>query len=53
MTLLELKELLGHRSIQSTMRYAHLEKNVTSSKAVDIINARHVEQNREKLKSVG
>jgi integrase len=52
MTLLELKELLGHKNIQSTMRYAHLEKNVTSGKATDILNALQVDKNRAKLKVV-
>jgi site-specific recombinase XerD len=52
LTLFEMKELLGHKNIQSTMRYSHLEKNVTSAKAVDIMNAQQVEQNRSKLKSV-
>jgi site-specific recombinase XerD len=53
LTLVELKDLLGHKNIQSTMRYLHLEKDITSSKAVDILNARQVEHNRSNLKSVG
>jgi integrase len=53
MTLFEVKELLGHKSIMSTMRYSHLEKNITSAKAVDILNARQVDQNRSRMKAVG
>jgi len=52
MTLFELKELLGHKNIQSTMRYAHLEKNVTNGKATDILNALQVDKSRAKMKVV-
>lgn len=50
--LVELKEFLGNKNIQSVMRYLHLEKNVTTHKAADVFNARHVEANRAKLKVV-
>lgn len=53
LTIVELKELLGHKNIQSTLRYLHLEKNVTTHKAADIMNARQVKKNRSKLKVVG
>lgn len=38
MNLYEVKEILGHASINTTMRYAHLEKANVSRKAVDVIN---------------
>jgi site-specific recombinase XerD len=52
MTLFQLKELLGHKNIQSTMRYAHLEGNGSTEQAAEIFNARQVEKNRAKLKVV-
>lgn len=51
-TLAELKEFLGVKSYQTVLRYSHLEKNVTTHKAADIMNARHVEANRAKLSVV-
>jgi integrase len=51
-TLVELKEFLGVKNIQTVMRYAHLEKDVTTQKAADIFNARQVKVNRAKLKVV-
>ncbi len=39
MTLVQIKEQLGHANIQSTIRYAHLEKNDTGAKAADVLNA--------------
>ena len=44
------------KSVQTSgatpMRYAHLEKNATSGKATDILNALQVDKNRAKLKVV-
>jgi integrase len=38
MTLFEVKELLGHSDIQSTMVYSHLEQKQTSRKAVRVLD---------------
>lgn len=38
MTIYEVKEMLGHTDIKTTMRYAHLEQREISSKAKDVIN---------------
>jgi site-specific recombinase XerD len=34
----EVKEILGHSDIKTTMRYAHIEQAQVSRKAVDVIN---------------
>lgn len=38
LNLYEVKEILGHAEIQTTMRYAHIEQSKVSRKAVDVIN---------------
>jgi len=38
MNLYEVKEILGHADIKTTMRYAHLESKQVTSKARDVIN---------------
>jgi integrase len=38
LNLYEVKEILGHSNIVTTMRYAHLEQAQVSRKAVDVIN---------------
>lgn len=38
MSVYEVRELLGHSNIQTTMRYAHLESRQVTSKARDVIN---------------
>ena len=38
MSLYEVKEILGHADIQTTMRYAHIEQAHVSLKARDVIN---------------
>jgi integrase len=38
MTVYEVREILGHTDIKTTMRYAHLEGRQVTSKARDIIN---------------
>lgn len=38
MSVYEIREILGHSDIKTTMRYAHLEANQTSSKARDVMN---------------
>ncbi len=39
LNLYEVKEILGHADIKTTMRYAHIEKQSVSRKATDLINA--------------
>lgn len=39
MSIYEVREILGHTDIKTTMRYAHLEQRHVSAKARDIINA--------------
>jgi integrase len=38
MTVYEVREILGHTDIKTTMRYAHLEQRQVTSKARDVIN---------------
>ena len=38
MSVYEVKEILGHSDIKTTLRYAHLEQRQVSSKARDVIN---------------
>ncbi len=38
MNLYEVKEILGHSDIKTTMRYAHIEKQTVSAKARDVMN---------------
>jgi integrase len=38
MSVYEVKEILGHTDIKTTMRYAHLESRQVTSKARDVIN---------------
>jgi site-specific recombinase XerD len=39
MSIYEVREILGHADIKTTMRYAHLEQRHVSAKARDIINS--------------
>ena len=52
MTLNDVRVLLGHSSIQTTLRYGHLEASDASPKAVAILNQQNVERNRAKIKAV-
>jgi site-specific recombinase XerD len=38
MSVYEVKEILGHSDIKTTLRYAHLESRQVTSKARDVIN---------------
>jgi integrase len=38
MSVYEVKEILGHAEIKTTLRYAHLEQHMVTSKARDVIN---------------
>jgi len=38
MSVYEVREILGHSDIKTTMRYAHLESRQVTSKARDVIN---------------
>jgi integrase len=52
MTLNDVRVLLGHSSIQTTLRYGHLEASDASPKAVAILNQQQVARNRKKMKAV-
>lgn len=52
LSLYEVKEILGHTDINTTMRYAHLERRDISSKARDVINKLNIESNKPELKVV-
>ena len=38
MSVYEVREILGHSDIKTTMRYAHLESRQVTAKARDVIN---------------
>jgi integrase len=52
MTLNDVRVLLGHSSIQTTLRYGHLEASDASPKAVAILNEQAVTSNRANLRAV-
>ena len=52
MTLNDVRVLLGHSSIQTTLRYGHLEASDASPKAVAILNQQNVARSRSKIKAV-
>lgn len=51
MSLYEVSQMLGHTTIQMTMRYAHLEQTDISKKACDLLNNIH-QQSTPQLKVV-
>ncbi len=53
MNLYEVKEILGHTDIKTTMRYAHLERRDVSSRARDVINRLNKDLEKPELRSVG
>lgn len=48
----EVKEMLGHSDIKTTMRYAHLEQRDISSKARDVINHLNKQAGKPKLRVI-
>jgi site-specific recombinase XerD len=44
LTIYEVKEILGHTDIKTTMRYAHLERTNISMKAKEVLDAISREQ---------
>ena len=52
MNIYEVKEILGHADIKTTMRYAHLERRDVSSRARDVINQLNKETQKPDLKVV-
>lgn len=52
LSIYEVKEILGHTDINTTLRYAHLERRDISSKARDVINKLNKTLNRPTLKFV-
>jgi len=49
MNLYEVKEILGHTDIKTTMRYAHLERRDVTSKAKDVIDRLNKEREKPML----
>ncbi len=49
LSIYEVKEILGHADITTTMRYSHLETRSVSSKARDVINIINTDAERPKL----
>jgi len=52
MSIYEVKEILGHADIKTTMRYAHLEQQEVSSRARDVINKINTQIEKPDLKVV-
>jgi len=52
LSIYEVKEILGHTDITTTMRYSHLELKDVSSKARDVINSINEESVRSRLSIV-
>lgn len=52
LSIYEVKEILGHTDINTTLRYAHLEQREISSKARDIINKINCGIDKPKLKII-
>jgi len=52
LSIYEVKEILGHTEISTTMRYAHLERRDVSSKARDVINQLNKVASKPDLKVV-
>ena len=52
LSIYEVKEILGHTDITTTMRYSHLEIRDVSSKARDVINKINQESNKPSLKVI-
>jgi len=52
LSLYEVKEILGHTDINTTMRYAHLERRDITSKARDVINGLNKESTKPNLKII-
>ena len=52
MSIYEVKEILGHSDIKTTMRYAHLEQKDVSSRARDVINKLNKQLEKPELKIV-
>ena len=48
----EVKEILGHADIKTTMMYAHLEQKGVSSRARDVINKTNTQIEKPELKVV-
>lgn len=52
LSIYEVKEILGHTDISTTMRYSHLETRSVSSKARDVINSINEETEKPQLKII-
>jgi len=52
LSLYEVKEILGHTDINTTMRYAHLERKDISYKAKEVINKLNINSNKPDLKII-
>lgn len=52
LSLYEVKEILGHADIKTTMRYAHIEQRSVSIKAKEVIDRLNKENQRPNLRAV-
>lgn len=52
LSLYEVKEILGHADIRTTMRYAHIEQRTVSVKAREVINRLNKENDKPSLQVV-
>lgn len=52
MSVYEVREVLGHTDIKTTMRYAHLEKRAVTSKARDVINRLNQQSEAVRIEAV-
>lgn len=52
LSIYEVKEILGHSDIRTTMRYAHIEQRTVTAKAREVIDRLNKENNRPDLRLV-
>jgi hypothetical protein len=45
------QKILGHKDYKTTLKYSHLEAPDVSAKVTKMLNQRHVEKNRKKIRA--